>query len=257
VTSEAVDQTEGDHPETVEWFRHWFGEEYLRLYPHRDQAEAAAAVRLHLEVSGPPRGRSLDLACGEGRHLRELRRAGVDAVGLDLSLPLLRLARRSETQPFLLVRADMRRLPFPDASFSALTSFFTSFGYFAARADDIEAAREIRRVLVPGGRFLLDYLNAAHVREGLVPEEALELDGAAVHVTRSIEGDAVVKRIRITSGQGGPPSEHLERVRLYAPKELETLLASAGLVTTDRFGDYEGAPFTLSSTRLVLAGDAE
>ena len=243
-------------PEKAEWFRHWFGEEYLRLYPHRDQAEAAAAVRLHLEVSGPPRGRSLDLACGEGRHLRELRRAGVDAVGLDLSLPLLRLARRSETPP-LLVRADMRRLPFRDASFSAVTSFFTSFGYFAAKAEDVEAACEIRRVLGPGGRFLLDYLNAAYVRAGLVPEEALELDGASVHVTRSIEGDAVVKRIRITSGQGGPPSEHQERVRLYAPDELETLLASAGLVTTDRFGDYEGAPFTPAAARLVLAGRAE
>ncbi len=243
--------------EKAEWFRHWFGEEYLRLYPHRDQAEAAAAVRLHLEVSGPPRGRSLDLACGEGRHLRELRRAGVDAVGLDLSLPLLRLARRSETPPFPLVRADMRRLPFRDASFSAVTSFFTSFGYFAAKAEDVEAACEIRRVLGPGGRFLLDYLNAAYVRAGLVPEEALELDGASVHVTRSIEGDAVVKRIRITSGQGSPPSEHQERVRLYAPDELETLLASAGLVTTDRFGDYEGAPFTPAAARLVLAGRAE
>ncbi len=244
-------------PERAEWFRHWFGEEYLRLYPHRDQAEAASAVRLHLEVSGPPRGRSLDLACGEGRHLRELRRAGVDAVGLDLSLPLLRLARRSETPPFLLVRADMRWLPFRDASFSAVTSFFTSFGYFAARAEDMGAAREIRRVLEPDGRFLLDYLNAAHVRTALVPEEALELDGASVHVTRSIEGDAVVKRIRITSAHGGPPSEHHERVRLYAPGELETLLASAGLVTTDCFGDYEGAPFTRSATRLVLAGHAE
>ncbi len=214
-------------------------------------------MRLHLEVSGPPRGRSLDLACGEGRHLRELRRAGVDAVGLDLSLPLLRLARRSETPPFLLVRADMRRLPFRDASFSAVTSFFTSFGYFAAKAEDVEVAREIRRVLGAGGRFLLDYLNAAQVRAGLVPEEALELDGASVHVTRSIEGDAVVKQIRITSGQGGPPSEHQERVRLYAPDELERLLASAGLVTTDRFGDYEGARFAPASGRLVLAGHAE
>ncbi len=246
----------GVEPDRAEWFRRWFGEEYLRLYPHRDQAEAAAAVRLHLEISGPPQGRSLDLACGEGRHLREFRRAGVDAVGLDLSFPLLRLARHSETPPFLLVRADMRRLPFHDAAFSAVTSFFTSFGYFAARAEDKEAVREMRRVLRAKGRFLLDYLNAPHVRAALVPEEALELDGAFVHVVRSIEGDAVVKRIRITRGDEGPASEHQERVRLYAPEELETLLASAGLVTTHRFGDYEGSPLTPSSPRLVLAGRA-
>jgi SAM-dependent methyltransferase len=243
--------------EQSDWFHHWFGEEYLRLYPHRDQAEAAAAVRLHLEVSGRPEGRSLDLACGEGRHLRELRQAGVEAVGLDLSLPLLRLARRSQTPPPLLVRADMRNLPFRDAAFSAVTSFFTSFGYFSAADDDTATAREIRRVLVPGGRFLLDYLNAAQVRAALVPEETLDLEDGTAHVTRSIVGDAVVKRIRISVGPGGRISEHVERVRLYAPDELESLMASAGLIATDRFGDYDGAPFTSSSTRLVLMGSAK
>lgn len=217
--------------------------------------EAAAAVRLYLETSGPPT-RLLDLACGEGRHLRELRRAGIDAVGLDLSLALLRLARRSELPPFLLVRADMRGLPFGDRSFDAVTSFFTSFGYFAAGEEDLQVAREIRRVLEPGGRFLLDYLNASRVRAGLVPEETLELDGGSVHVTRSIEDDAVVKRIRIASGQDGRPRLHEERVRLYEPDELESLLASVGLVTTDRFGDYEGAPYAFHSSRLVLMGDA-
>lgn len=188
--------------------------------------------------------------------MRELRRAGIEAVGLDLSLPLLRLARRSETPPLPLVRADMRGLPFRDASFDAVTSFFTSFGYFAAGEDDLEVAREIRRVLEPGGRFLLDFLNAGLVRAGLVPEETLELDGESVHVTRVIEDDVVVKRIRISSGEGGRPSEHEERVRLYSPVELESLLASAGLLTTDRFGDYEGAPFASFSSRVVLVGNA-
>lgn len=241
----------------LEWFRHWFGEEYLRLYPHRDQEEAAAAVRLHLEVSGRPPGRSLDLACGEGRHLRELRRAGVDAVGLDLSLPLLRLARRSETPPFLLVRADMRELPFRDGSFGAVTSFFTSFGYFAEAADDAQTAMEVRRVLAAGGRFLLDYLNAARVKAGLVPEETLELEGGTVRVRRSIEADSVVKRIRIASEGAGRTREYEERVRLYEPEELEALLSSAGLVATDRFGSYDGASYAPSSHRLILAGRAE
>ena len=28
------------------WFRDWFGNEYLALYPHRDRAEARQAVEL-------------------------------------------------------------------------------------------------------------------------------------------------------------------------------------------------------------------
>ena len=28
-----------------EWFEEWFGEEYVRLYPHRDEAEAERRSR--------------------------------------------------------------------------------------------------------------------------------------------------------------------------------------------------------------------
>jgi hypothetical protein len=30
----------------MEWFEEWFGEEYLRLYPHRDDRDAERAVSL-------------------------------------------------------------------------------------------------------------------------------------------------------------------------------------------------------------------
>ena len=43
----------------TEWFEEWFGEEYLQLYPHRDDADAERAVALserkdqaHLDVLG-------------------------------------------------------------------------------------------------------------------------------------------------------------------------------------------------------------
>ena len=36
----------------TEWFEEWFGEEYLRLYPHRDAAEAERAVALILDRVG-------------------------------------------------------------------------------------------------------------------------------------------------------------------------------------------------------------
>ena len=30
----------------AEWFEDWFGEDYLALYPHRDEADAERAVAL-------------------------------------------------------------------------------------------------------------------------------------------------------------------------------------------------------------------
>lgn len=245
--------------ETVsrDWFRDWFGEEYLAIYPHRDAREAEQAVRLFLDAAPPPPAAPvLDLACGAGRHLRELLAAGVPAVGLDLSLELLHRARRASPRARL-VRADMRRLPVGGGAMGGVTSFFTSFGYFATREEDAGVAREMRRVLRPGGAFLLDFLNARRVREELVPEDVREVRGIRVRQSREIRDDTVVKRIRI---EGGPedtsPREFEERVRLYEPRELERLLAESGLATTGRFGDYAGGSFTPASPRLILAGRA-
>jgi hypothetical protein len=49
----------------AEWFREWFGEEYLALYPHRDSADAERLVALlRHAVSWDPGWRVLDVACG-------------------------------------------------------------------------------------------------------------------------------------------------------------------------------------------------
>ncbi len=242
---------------TREWFRDWFGEEYLALYPHRDEEEARAAVRLYLEVAGSPANTSvLDVACGAGRHLRALRRAGLHAVGLDLSATLLRNARASDGRDPL-VRGDMRGLPFRRESFDGLTSFFTSFGYFRHPDDDRTVLREMRRVLRPGGTFMLDFLNADRIRRELVPEDVLDAAQGRVVQRRSIDGDSVVKRIRFEPADGRESTEFEERVRLYSCADLQALLAEARLTTTLDFGDYEGAAFTTSAPRLILAGRAE
>ena len=80
----------------AEWFEEWFGEEYLRLYPHRDDAEAERAVALLAGATGlQPGWRVLDVACGAGRHARAFRAAGARCVGVDLSAsPAARRAQR-------------------------------------------------------------------------------------------------------------------------------------------------------------------
>lgn len=248
---------------SAEWFRDWFGETYLSLYPHRDEDEAEAGVQLFRRVSEPePGARVLDLACGYGRHLEKLLGAEFRTVGLDLSARLLQDAAKRPGVAGSLVRGDMRHLPFRDGTFDALVNFFTSFGYFASAEEDALVVREMRRVLRPGATFLLDYMNAPSVIANLEPETELEQDGRRVRQRRWIEAGQVIKQIEIFpsgedgGGEVGTPEVFHERVRLYEPEELRSLLASHGLEVRTRFGDYDGTPFDPQSPRLLLSGVA-
>src|SRR6185436_11952805 len=84
----ALSQRLGRWPVT-EWFEQWFGEEYLRLYPHRDEQDAADAVALVARITPLAGRRVLDLGCGTGRHAIHLAGHGARVVGLDLSRALL------------------------------------------------------------------------------------------------------------------------------------------------------------------------
>lgn len=239
------------------WFRRWFGPEYLALYPHRDREEAERGVRLLLRETGAGAGdRILDLGCGQGRHLAVFREHGLRSVGLDLSRPLLRRAREATDGQVPLVRADMRGVPLADGVFDAVSSFFTSFGYFASRSEDRRVLAEIRRVLRDGGVYLLDFLNADRVRSELVPEEETTVEGTTVVQSREIRDGHVVKRIEIGGGGDAPPRVYHERVRLYEPEELVEMLREASLPVRERLGDYGGAAFERSSPRFIALGRA-
>ncbi len=245
--------------ETPDWYRRWFGEEYLALYPHRDEEEARKAVDLVIRSLGRTGGPVLDLACGAGRHMREFGRRGITAVGLDLSSTLLREGKAADPN-LMLAQGDMRYLPFADGSFHLVVNFFTSFGYFAEPEEDRRVLNEIRRVLRSGGRFMLDFLNADRVRRNLVSEDSRWVDGRLVTQTRRLEDDGrvVVKEIRLSATEAGEPASTFhERVRLYSPGELESLLRSAGLEPETTFGDYSGGPACPDCPRHILLGHAE
>ena len=224
-----------------EWFLDWFDEDYTTLYAHRDEEEAGLAVRTALRAapvlaSGPV----LDLGCGNGRHLLELRRVNPQAFGLDLSRHLLNLAPRSLHG--WLIRGDMRRLPLRPGTLAGVCLWFTPFGYFSD-GQNRHLLCTLRRLLRPGGVLLLDFLNAHRLRESLVEEDVVERQGLRVESRRTIEGNRLVKRMRIERLETGASREVTESVRLYEPAELRALALACGLTVTGECGDYDGSPF--------------
>ncbi|HEX7842181.1 MAG TPA: methyltransferase domain-containing protein [Kofleriaceae bacterium] len=101
-------------------------------------------------------GRVLETACGTGIVTRWLREALPDdglLVASDLNPPMLAMARKivGSAARVEWTQADMCKLHFADDSFDAV---ICQFGLMYA-TDKLAAVREARRVLRPGGSFLL------------------------------------------------------------------------------------------------------
>lgn len=231
------------------WYQEWFGEEYLELYSHRDENEARQQVAFFRRQFGPISRPILDLACGMGRHLQELRTAGYQAVGCDLSYVMLQAGIR-EYGAMAVARADMRTLPFCTGSFGALVNFFTSFGYFAIEEENRGVVVEMARVLDPGAVFLFDYLNVHRELAKLVQSETRSTPTGEILIERWFDASDRSFNKRITIGQ----RRYLERVRGYDLDEITEMFRSASLKIEVAFGDFDGAPFDESSPRLILAG---
>ncbi len=237
----------------TEWFEQWFGEEYLHLYPHRGEEDAVRAVSLVATVAALEGARALDLACGPGRHAVHLAARGAQVVGFDLSMPLLSRAKHRVPPTPNLVRGDMRRLPFRDESFDLVLNLFTSFGYFADDRQHQQVIECAARTLVAGGTFILDYLNADHTRNALIPLEERSAGSQRVIIERKLieNGRYVVKEMHLTDDG----RSFLERVRLFSAEELTDMINDAGLTVTQRLGDYDGKLLAVDTPRVILVAE--
>jgi ubiquinone/menaquinone biosynthesis C-methylase UbiE len=90
--------------------------------------------------------RLLDVGCGTGHHLAELRQRGFDGAGVDGSAEMLVEARQVNPGADLR-QADVEALPFPDASFDVVICIEV-LRYLPNPENCI---REMARVLRPGG----------------------------------------------------------------------------------------------------------
>jgi ubiquinone/menaquinone biosynthesis C-methylase UbiE len=145
----------------------YLSEESARLYDVQVETlfygAASAMRRAGLKpIAAFLRGRDqracsgLDVACGTGRFLRDIRLAypGLQLTGLDLSQAYLDEAQRHlrGLRPVALLHANAEAIPLPDASQDIVTSVFLYHELPGEVRRRVTA--EIARVLKPGGLFV-------------------------------------------------------------------------------------------------------
>jgi ubiquinone/menaquinone biosynthesis C-methylase UbiE len=120
-----------------------------------DRVEKEALFALLPELRGR---RVLEVGCGTGNISLELARRGAHVTGVDLSFPMLALARRKARGEGLalgFIRAAAGSLPLGDAGFDGVMSIL-ALDFIPDRAG---ALQEMVRVLRPGGFLAVALLN--------------------------------------------------------------------------------------------------
>jgi SAM-dependent methyltransferase len=218
----------------------------------------------------PPHSRILDLACGIGRHSVPLGSAGYEVVGCDLSPGFIREARaraRTEALPRSRARfyvADYRAIARTlrgrrEGPFDAAICLFTSMGYHGRQAD-LAVLREVRRLVRPGGLFILETGDRDSVLRRF-EELGVNRYGAdlEVHERRRLDRESSTVRSEWTFYRRGPRG-HLRclfgteiTVRLYSLHELKDLFREAGWKYRRAYGSLETLePVSFDSRRLVI-----
>jgi SAM-dependent methyltransferase len=218
--------------------------------------EALAAARL---ACCKPGALILDAGCGNGRHAVPLAGAGYRPIGFDRSAPLLAAGRRSAgSAPWpVFIRGCYSNLPFGAERFEAVLSLGTALGYLGDDGDQ-RALCEFHRVLVPGGRLLIETLHREQLESGVAVHEDRELPGGATlryhrrfDAARGILHE--VQRLRDDAGWG--PTRAYD-IRVYSVDELGSMLARAGFGDMRWYSSLSGARPDTPWTALVVVARA-
>ena len=94
----------------------------------------------------------LDAGCGNGFSLDILREVGYECAGFDVSPSMVALAKK---KGFLAKAGDLRKIPFPKASFDAIISISALQWIDLAEASVV--AHEFKRVLKKNGRAVMQF----------------------------------------------------------------------------------------------------
>jgi SAM-dependent methyltransferase len=208
------------------------------------------------------RGELLELGCGTGRISLPLARAGISLVGIDRSQPMieraigraraLRTRGRGPRGRLLLVRGDIRRLPFQTGQFAFVLAPYGILQSLLSERDLAQTLESASRVLKRGGTLGIDLV--PDVRNWREYRDRVQLrgrtrGGARLTLIESVRQD---RRRRLTTFEqryverrGREVRHHRFELtfRTLSVPEMRRRLERAGFIVRAAIGDYRGQPW--------------
>lgn len=218
--------------------------------------------RLAQEADGP----ALEVGVGTGRVYLELRHAGIDVDGIDLSAGrLARLREKADDEGLgISVRqADVTEFD-PDREYGLVYCPARVFNLVTPLADQRAALQNIHDALAPGGRFVLNTFapDPHFVAEnyGEPTETDIEIDGTSYTVRDVMDLDDPIERVgtqhrEVTDTDGEVVLQTETPLALVTKREFELLFADAGFSDWTFYGGFEEKPLESTAQELVAVAE--
>jgi len=209
--------------------------------------------RLAAVADGPV----LELGCGTGRISVPVVRSGATLVGIDRSVPMLtrahkRLTRAKLNRRALLVRGDIRSLPFQRRRFSLVMAPYGILQSLVREGDLKSALESISRVMPEGGRLGIDLvpdLPRWSEYEGRKTLSGTMGRNVKVMLVESVRQDRARKLtvfdqryVTVRAGQRRVHNFSLTFRTVSVPR-LARRLEQTGFRVDAVLGDYQGGPW--------------
>lgn len=183
-------------------------------------------VEFYLDAARIAGGPVLELGCGSGRVLGALRAAGVAAVGIDRSRPMLQQARVRCGADTPLLQMDLRTLALRSEFAMALLPY-SLITYVLDEREWHALAEGLRLALRPGAQILVDAFipRPEIVGCGWTPDYSRRQRDQWLVRHKRVQGQSdgthiIERRYRLRGEFGGRTLHTREQIRPYAPEQL-------------------------------------
>jgi 2-polyprenyl-3-methyl-5-hydroxy-6-metoxy-1,4-benzoquinol methylase len=240
----------------------------LDVYADAEFYEQEFATRGHeipffLQQAELSKGPVLEVACGTGRITLPIARAGIEITGLDVSRPMLDLARRkaeAENLAVTWIEQDCRQINCTQ-SFALIFSATNAMQHLCD-LDSVNAfLTSARHALRSGGTLIIDVFNPNPAKLARSAEtryhHKLITDASGkqicVEATSEYYSAAQILAINLYYLRDGVLAKTKKvNMRCFYPEELLALCHFNGLEITRRYGDYDMGSFTNNSPKQIL-----
>ena len=221
---------------------------YDIMRQYRDYDDECGFVDTLIRKNVPRAKSVLDLCCGTGEHAIRMARLGYAVTGVDQSQDMLNIAVDKANASSLsidFVCKDIFKLEVKE-KFEVSYCLGYTFLYMTTNSDARRFFKTVRNALMPGGLFIVDFINGLSLIKDFDKDEfTYQHKGATIkqHERSYLDKRRGVKHLdfeyEIIDNSGGVRRIHAEEdLRIFYENEVQSLLSDCGFGNVEAFRDY-------------------